>query len=78
MPSKKSTVAHQMSPAAQSSLMLTVVWLGVPALTPPGRFDPKASSTLSPSSSSMSSVAENVIVCDVSPLLKVTLDDTGE
>ena len=52
---------------SSSSLMLTVVSLGEPSLTPAGRLDPNPSSTLSPSSSTVSWVAENVIVFDVSP-----------
>ena len=60
-----------------SSVMLTVVSLGVPALTSGGRV-PKPSFTLSSSSSSVSWVALKVNVFAVSPLLKVTLAGTPE
>ena len=55
--------------------METVVWSVTPSLTPAGSV-PNSSSTLSPSSLSVSWVALNLIVCDVSPASKVTLDGT--
>ena len=58
--------------------MLTVVVTVVPGLTPPGSGAPKASSTLSPSSSTSSWAAVKVIVCDMSPVLKVTFAGTPE
>ena len=58
--------------------MLTVVSLGEPSLTPAGRLDPKASFTLSPSSSRVSWVAAKVMGCDVSPALNVTVAGTPE
>ena len=64
------------TPGVSSSVMVTVVVAGVPALTPLGRFVPKPSSTLSPSSSMESCVAVKVIVFDVSPVSKVTLPGT--
>ena len=57
--------------------MLTNVSLTVPAKTPEGSV-PKASRTLSPSSSTVSSTAVNVKVCSVSELSKVTLSGTPE
>ena len=51
---------------SSSSVMLTVVSLGVPALTSGGRV-PKVSCTLSPSSSTVSCVAEKVKVFGGSP-----------
>ena len=54
------------------SAMLTVDVPGVPAVTRAGSV-PNARATLSPSSSTVSSVAVNVNVFDVSPLSKVTL-----
>ena len=70
-----SAAAETEIPASSSSSMLTVVVAVVPALTPPGSV-PKASNTLSPSSSMESCVALNVIVFDVSPASKVTLIGT--
>ena len=71
-----SAAAETETPASSSSSsMLTVVVAVVPALTPPGSV-PKASNTLSPSSSMESCVALNVIVFDVSPASKVTLIGT--
>ena len=61
-----------------SSVMLTVVSSGVPALTRASGMEPNPSCTLSPSSSSVSCVALKVIVFSVSPLRKVTLDGTPE
>ena len=61
---------------SSSSVMLTVVVAGVPALTPVGSGVSKPSSTLSPSSSTVSAAALNVIVFDVSPSSKVTLAGT--
>ena len=61
-----------------SSVMETVVSLGVPAVTPAGRGVPKLSLTASPSSSAESSVAMKVIVWLVSPEAKVTLEGTPE
>ena len=58
--------------------MLTVVSLGVPAVTPAGRGAPKLSLTPSSSSLSASAVAMKVIVWLVSPEAKVTLDGTPE
>ena len=63
---------------SSSSAMLTVVSLGVPAVTPAGRGVPKPSLTPSPSSLSASAVAMKVIVWLVSPEAKVTVDDTPE
>ena len=57
--------------------MLTVDVLVVPAVTRAGSV-PKPNSTVSPSSSTVSSVAANVNDLDVSPLLKVTLAGTPE
>ena len=53
------------------SVMVTVVVEVVPAVTPLGGV-PKPSATVSPSSSTVSSVAAKAIAFDVSPLLKVT------
>ena len=61
---------------SSSSVMVTTVSAVAPSDTPSGRFVAKASSTLSPSSSSASAVAVKVIVCDVSPSLNVTLNGT--
>ena len=58
-----------------SSLIDTVVSAGLPALTPAGSV-PKPSFTLSPSSSTVSSVAVNVMLCSLSPLSNVTLAST--
>ena len=60
-----------------SSVMLTALVAGVPALTPSGSV-PKLSLTLSPSSSTVSVSAVNVKVFSVSPLPKVTLGGTPE
>ena len=62
---------------SSSSVMFTVVVAGEPALTPVGSV-PKLSFTLSPSSSTVSSVAVNVNVFDVSPLANDTLAGTPE
>ena len=67
------------TPAPSSSVMFTVVVVVVPRLTPPGSgVVPKASSTLLPPSSTSSWVAVKVIVCDMSPVLKVTFAGTPE
>ena len=59
--------------------MLTVVVAVVPALTPAGSGVPKASSTLSPSSSILVwSVAVKVNDFDISPALKVKFAGTPE
>ena len=71
-----SAASETETPAPSSSSMLTVA--GVPALTRDGRFGPKASFTLSPSSSTLSWVAVKVNVFDVSPALKVTSAGTPE
>ena len=55
-----------------SSVIDTSVSLGVPGVTPAGRDDPKPTVTDSSSSSTLSDVAVNVNVSDVSPLVKVT------
>ena len=60
-----------------SSVMETVVSLGVPTVTPLGSV-PKPRATVSPSSSAESSVAVNVNVFDVSPAANVTLAGTPE
>ena len=57
--------------------MLTVVSAVAPAVTPVGSA-PKASFTLSPSSSSVSWAAAKVMGCDVSPALNVTVAGTPE
>ena len=57
--------------------MLTVDVPGVPAVTRAGSV-PKPRATLSPSSSTVSSVAVKVNVLEVWPLLKVTLAGTPE
>ena len=57
---------------ALSSPLLSPSGMDVSAVTPVGRFIPNRSHTVS-SSSSLSSVAVNVNVFSVSPLLKVTL-----
>ena len=62
---------------SSSSVMLTVVSVGVPALTPAGR-GPKVSFTLSPSSLALSWVALKVKVFAVSPDANVTLEGTPE
>ena len=59
------------------TVMVTVVSAVVPALTPLGSGVPKASFTLSPSSSSASSNAVKVNDFDLSPALKVTLGRHG-
>ena len=61
-----------------SSVMLTVVSSGVPALTRASGMEPNPSRTLSPSSSSVSCVALKSKDLDVSPLWKVTPDGTPE
>ena len=60
------------------SAMETVDAAVVPALTPVGSEAPKPSSTLSPSSMTMSAVAVNVNVFEVSPEANSTLDGTPE
>ena len=65
------------TPGTSSSVMLTVVSEVVPAVTRSGRV-PKPSLTDSPSSLSVSWIAENVTVFSVSPLAKVTLVGTPE
>ena len=60
-----------------SSVMLTVVSAGVPALSPPGSLS-KPMTTLSPSSSIASSVALTVKICSRSSGPKVTLAGTPE
>ena len=62
---------------SSSSVMLTVVSSVAPAVTPVGSA-PKASFTLSPSSSTASAVAVKSKVFEVSPELKVTLAGTPE
>ena len=57
-----------------TSATCVVDW--VPVLTPAGSVFPKPSVTLSPSSSSLSSVAVTVKVFAVSPLLNVRLAGT--
>ena len=64
------------TPGSSSSVMLTVVSFGVPVFTRSGRPVPNPSSTLSPSSSSLSYVALKVSVRPVCPLANVTLDGT--
>ena len=61
-----------------SSVMVTVVSSGVPALTRASGMEPNPSLTLSPSSSIVSCVAEKVMLFSVSPLWKVTLSGTPE
>ena len=61
---------------SSSSVILTVVSVGITALTPECGMDPNASFTLSPSSSTVSWVGVKVTVLVVSPLLKVTLVGT--
>ena len=56
----------------------TTLSLVVPSETPVGRVLPKASLTDSPSSSTVSAVAEKVKDFSVSPELKVTLAGTPE
>ena len=67
--------------ASSSSVMVTtVVKDGLPrdvAVMPPGR-EPNASSTFSPSSSTVSSVAANVIVFSVSVAPKVRVSGAPE
>ena len=63
--------------AASSSVMATVVSVGVPSLTSGGRV-PKVSRMLSPSSSTVSCVAVKVKAFDVSPALNVTFAGTSE
>ena len=58
-----------------SSVMETVVWSVAPSETPAGSV-PKSRRTLSSSSLSPSAAALKVIVFDVSPALKVTLEGT--
>ena len=58
--------------------MLTVVSAIAPSDTPVGSSVPKPSSTLLPPSSTSSWVAVKVIVCDMSPVLKVTFAGTPE
>ena len=58
------------------TVMVTVVSAVVPALTPLGSGVPKASFTLSPSSSSASGNAVKVSDFDLSPSSKVTLAGT--
>ena len=73
-----SLVGLNTMPDVSSSVMATVAWLVVPTLTPSSGMVPKPSSTLSLSSSKVSCVAWKVIVCDVSPELKVTVAGTPE
>ena len=65
------------TPATSSSVMLTVACVVVPSETAGGSV-PKPSSTLSPSSSTSSWAAVKVMVCDICPVLKVTLGGTPE
>ena len=53
--------------------METVASAGLPVVMRVGRDDPKPSFTLSPSSSTLSGLARNVISFSVSPSLKTTL-----
>ena len=61
-----------MTLGTSSSDIETTAWDGLVEFTPTGRV-PKVSLTLSPSSSSVSSVAEKEKVFSVSPLLKTTV-----
>ena len=56
--------------------METVVSAGVPSVIRAGRVEPKPNSTLSPSSSTSSGIAWNVISFSVSPALNTTLVGT--
>ena len=67
-----------LTPGTSSSVIDTTLSLGVPALTPVGRFEPNPSLTLSPSSLSLSEAALNVMLFSVSPPLKTTLAGTPE
>ena len=62
---------------SSSSMMNTVAASVAPSVTPAGN-SPKASPTLSSSSSTVSSVALNVNDFSVSPLANVTLSGTPE
>ena len=62
---------------SSSSVMVTVVSVGVPALTSGGRV-PKVSRTLSPSSSTVSCVAVKENAFEVSPALNITFAGTPE
>ena len=72
-----SELSETETPAPSSSVMLTVACVVVPSETAGGSV-PKASSTLLPPSSTSSWVAVKVIVCDMSPVLKVTFAGTPE
>ena len=74
VPCSKLTVTDGTS----SSVMDTTASCGLAAVTSVGRGDPKASLTLSPSSSIVSCVALKVMLFSVSPLLKTTLAGTPE
>ena len=63
---------------SSSSVMVTALVAGVPAVTPVGSVAPKLSLTLSPSSSTVSVSAVKTKVFSVSPLPKVTLGGTPE
>ena len=66
------------TPAPSSSVMLTVACVVVPSETAGGNVMPKLSLTLSSSSSTSSWMASKVMVCDICPVLKVTLGGTPE
>ena len=59
--------ATDSTPAVSSSTRITLVVDGVPSATPAGNVAPNPSNTLSPSSSTASSVAITVNVVDASP-----------
>ena len=63
---------------SSSSAMATVVSSGAPGAHPRSASVPKASFTLSPSSSTSSAVALKVMLFSVSPLLKLTVAGTPE
>ena len=69
------SVSVTLPASISSSVIVTVVVVVAPPLTPEGSV-PNVSSTLSPSSSRLSSVAVNVIDFPVSPLWKLTLAGT--
>ena len=67
-----------MTDGTSSSVMVTALVAGLPAVTPVGSVAPKLSLTLSPSSSTVSWAAVKVNVLEVSPLSKVTFCGTPE
>ena len=77
LPSAASAFATLSVGSTSLSTIVTVASDGVPAVTPAGSV-PKESATLSPASTSVSSVAASVKVCSVSVAPKVTFSGTPD